>query len=314
MKRDFLTVGLLSSALFFLGLNPAYALPDQYEPDNVQANATAIQAGVSASHTIFPNDDVDWFKITLNQIETIQIKTTGPTNGGIHMTLFDSNLTVLKDDGNFGHPNIKMNALPVGTYFVKISHYPGDGDVSLYNVVYSTTVDDGDRFEPNNVDTNAVTIQSGITTNLNIIPENDTDWVKFTASTLSNLELEVTGPTTGMAITLYDSNLTKLDDDRTPGYPKITHNGLPPGTYFAKFETYPSNHGPIDRYNINLNLHAGASVFDIDGNGDVEALTDGLLILRHSFGFSGDALINNAIGTGATRQSADDIKAYLDSK
>ena len=54
-----------------------------------------------------------------------------------------------------------------------------------------------------------------------------------------------------------------------------------------------------------------ATTIDIDGNGEIMALTDGLLILRSLFGFSGDSLINGAIGTGATRSTASDISAYL---
>ena len=34
-----------------------------------------------------------------------------------------------------------------------------------------------------------------------------------------------------------------------------------------------------------------ANNLDIDGNGDVDALTDGLLILRYLFGYSGESLI-----------------------
>src|SRR5207249_4999425 len=58
-------------------------------------------------------------------------------------------------------------------------------------------------------------------------------------------------------------------------------------------------------------LQAGALVFDVDGNGQIDALTDGLLVLRYLFGIRGNALINNAIGTGATRSSPTDIENYI---
>ncbi len=54
-----------------------------------------------------------------------------------------------------------------------------------------------------------------------------------------------------------------------------------------------------------------STTIDVDGNGSVEALTDGLLIIRYMFGFRGDALILGAIGDGATRPSAATIEAYL---
>ena len=59
------------------------------------------------------------------------------------------------------------------------------------------------------------------------------------------------------------------------------------------------------------------SELDIDGNNKSEALTDGLLLIRYLFGFSGDALIAGAIGAGAARDRAAavaaDIKARIPS-
>lgn len=54
-----------------------------------------------------------------------------------------------------------------------------------------------------------------------------------------------------------------------------------------------------------------ASVFDIDGNGEVKPLTDGLLVFRYLFNFRGDVLINNIIGRGATRTTVNQIETYL---
>ena len=53
--------------------------------------------------------------------------------------------------------------------------------------------------------------------------------------------------------------------------------------------------------------------FDVDGNGQVDALTDGVLILRYLFGVRGNALIANAIGPGATRSTIVTIESYLQS-
>jgi hypothetical protein len=51
--------------------------------------------------------------------------------------------------------------------------------------------------------------------------------------------------------------------------------------------------------------------YDVDGNGSVTALTDGLLILRFLFGFTGSSLTTGAIGPGATRTTSAQIVAYL---
>ena len=49
---------------------------------------------------------------------------------------------------------------------------------------------------------------------------------------------------------------------------------------------------------------------DIDGNGVVDASTDGLMILRKLFGLTGNAVTNGALGPGATRTPSQ-IDAYL---
>ena len=63
---------------------------------------------------------------------------------------------------------------------------------------------------------------------------------------------------------------------------------------------------PLDADNNQIKM------FDIDGNGQFDALTDSLLIMRYGFGFSGDELIDDAVGEGATRTSVEEIEAYLE--
>jgi hypothetical protein len=57
-----------------------------------------------------------------------------------------------------------------------------------------------------------------------------------------------------------------------------------------------------------------SGVIDIDGNGEVDALTDGLLIIRYLFGFTADQLIGSAVdSTNCTRCFAPEIQNYLGS-
>ena len=50
---------------------------------------------------------------------------------------------------------------------------------------------------------------------------------------------------------------------------------------------------------------------DIDGNGEIDALTDGLLTLRYLFGLEGDTLIAGVVAADATRTTAADIEVHL---
>ena len=52
---------------------------------------------------------------------------------------------------------------------------------------------------------------------------------------------------------------------------------------------------------------------DIDGNGNADALTDGLLVIRYLFNLRGDALITNAVAPSAPRSTAPAIETYIQS-
>ena len=51
---------------------------------------------------------------------------------------------------------------------------------------------------------------------------------------------------------------------------------------------------------------------DIDQNGEVTALTDGLVLIRYLFGFRDDALVAGTVDEQALRSTAE-IQEYLES-
>ncbi len=58
-------------------------------------------------------------------------------------------------------------------------------------------------------------------------------------------------------------------------------------------------------------LDEANSELDIDGDGKSMPLTDGLLLIRYLFGFSGSSLISGAIGENAQRNNAEKVEAYI---
>ena len=56
------------------------------------------------------------------------------------------------------------------------------------------------------------------------------------------------------------------------------------------------------------------SELDIDGDGTSGALTDGLLLIRYLFGFSGGTLLSGAMGDGAERDTAVAVEAYIEER
>ena len=67
----------------------------------------------------------------------------------------------------------------------------------------------------------------------------------------------------------------------------------------------------IESVDIESRIATLGVLADIDGNGTIDALTDGLLTLRYLFGLQGVTLINGVVADDATRTSAEEIEAHL---
>ncbi|MDA9583745.1 hypothetical protein N9R70_04790, partial [Porticoccaceae bacterium] len=76
--------------------------------------------------------------------------------------------------------------------------------------------------------------------------------------------------------------------------------------------TIASDAAYTESVDIESRIETLGDLADIDGNGDIDALTDGLLTLRYLFGLQGDTLINGVVADDATRTTAEEIEAHLD--
>lgn len=104
---------------------------------------------------------------------------------------------------------------------------------------------------------------------------------------------------------IYDAMQTTaidMDDPNTPGF----DTGFDDRTGFGFLQADRA----IESLLANPPANPGEIGLDADGNGVADALTDGLLILRYLSGFSGEALIADAIAPDATR-NATEIAAFL---
>jgi hypothetical protein len=69
---------------------------------------------------------------------------------------------------------------------------------------------------------------------------------------------------------------------------------------------------PLTTAEIQSNLEKAEVIMDIDGNGSIGALSDGLLLLRYMFGIPDEMLVNGVIAADATRPSAADISQHIE--
>ena len=70
---------------------------------------------------------------------------------------------------------------------------------------------------------------------------------------------------------------------------------------------------PLTTLEIQNNLEQVEAYADVDGNGEVDALTDGLMVLRFLFGIADESLVKDAVSSGATRSSVLQISQYITS-
>lgn len=70
---------------------------------------------------------------------------------------------------------------------------------------------------------------------------------------------------------------------------------------------------PLTPSEVEVRLELLTAIADIDGNNEVDALTDGLLLLRYLFDLTDEALVSSAVSITATRSSATQITEYINS-
>tara|TARA_Y100000991_G_C21674326_1_gene222373 strand:- start:59 stop:409 length:351 start_codon:yes stop_codon:yes gene_type:complete len=69
--------------------------------------------------------------------------------------------------------------------------------------------------------------------------------------------------------------------------------------------------GASDAGYIITRINTLGDLADIDGSGEIDALTDGLLILRYLFGLEGETLVDGVVSSQATR-TTEEIEAHLE--
>jgi hypothetical protein len=142
-------------------------------------------------------------------------------------------------------------------------------------------------YEPNDTPEQANWIQSGETQIHCIMPKTDTDWVKFSVNTESQVVIETSGESEGDAeLRLYDSNQDQLEVDIEFGVgfssriDRACGNGQDPlaaGLYYASVEEWLNN-TEIPRYDITLTVN-GCPTPAILTNHSYHATTFGSLII-----------------------------------
>jgi putative hemolysin len=116
---------------------------DSYEPDDTPGQAQWISSGSPQTHSIVPVGDVDWVKFTLGAESEVVIGTSG-AYGDTRMWLYDSSLNELEHNDDGGSDLFSRidrvcgtDALPAGTYYVKIDEFEDNDEIASYDLTFT---------------------------------------------------------------------------------------------------------------------------------------------------------------------------------
>jgi hypothetical protein len=79
----------------------------------------------------------------------------------------------------------------------------------------------------------------------------------------------------------------------------------------ALIDSAMANDSPLSPAQVEQRIADAYAIADIDNNGEVDALTDALILLRYLFGLRGDALIASAVAENGSRASSANIEQYI---
>ena len=196
-----------------------------------RGNAAALNLNSSASGTIDPEDDEDYFKLELSAATEVAIRASGfPDTVG---ELQRSNGTVIasNDDGYLpgGRRNFLIReSLAAGVYYVKVSSFAerSDGPYSVYAVAIT---------EPGSVVADAQPLTLGGTAGGNIDPAGDEDYFSLTLEETTYVNIGGVSKVTNISADLTDENDLAAPVDSVHFDDLFIFQGrLGAGTYYLK--------------------------------------------------------------------------------
>ena len=113
----------------------------------------------------------------------------------------------------------------------------------------------------------------------------------------------------GSAPTVADFDCASTNDGMSSEFCSIANPQ--PGTWWFLVNNPFASEGDYQLVITLFEEPTPCTTLDADGNESIEPLSDGLLILRYLFGFTGSPLIAGAVGGGATRADAGSISNYI---
>ena len=220
-----------------------------------RSNAATLNLDGSASGTIDPEDDADYFKLELSAATEVAIRGSGFPDTIGELQRSNGRVIAYNDDGYLpgGIRNFLIRkGLAAGVYYVKVRSF-GDSD-GPYSVYASAIT------EPGSTEADAQPLTLGVAAGGNIEPAGDQDYFSLTLTETTYLTIGGVSKVTSISAGLTDENDLPAPLDLTHFDDLFVFDGkLDAGTYYLKV----TGKGAADtgRYTVRAILEAGQTLF-----------------------------------------------------
>ncbi len=159
-----------------------------FEPNETQATAAAITAGVTNSAAITTSTDVDYFKVTTTGTAGIVYNLAGPSGVDYDLFVYNSAGTQLgSGETGTATETVSLSSQAAGTYYIKVMGYSGANSATCYTIKATVTPVTGCQsaydVTGNDATSGAATIPLNTDVTGLISPSADIDNYKFVITT-----------------------------------------------------------------------------------------------------------------------------------
>jgi hypothetical protein len=230
-----------------------------FEPNETQATAALISAGVANSAAITTATDNDYFSVVTTATTNNTFSLVGPSGVDYDMTIFNSAGTQIgAGTSGTATETVSLTSQPAGTYYIRVFGYNGANSATCYTITATTTTITGciSTYDnaTNGTSGGAATIPLNTDIKGLINPSGDNDYYRFTIATGGTATITLSTLPADYDMRLYSSNgTTQLAISQNGGTTNETiTRTYTAGTYFIRVYGYNNANNATSCYNLRV--------------------------------------------------------------